>query len=165
MKSISLYELSTDLVELIDAEDVEINEEIKAEIMAEIENLIAAKSEGIVAIVKNYEATIGAIKSEEKRLYENRKILENKVSRLKEYTKECLERTGKKKVETSLGNISIRKTPPSVNILDETKIPLDYVTVKEVTSIDKKTLLNDLKDGLVLEGIVEIKQGTSLIIK
>ena len=165
MKSISLYELSTDLVELIDAEDVEINEEIKAEIMAEIESLIAAKSEGIVAIVKNYEATIEAIKSEEKRLYENWKVLENKVSRLKEYTKECLERTGKKKVETSLGNISIRKTPPSVKILDETKIPLDYVTVKEVTSIDKKTLLDDLKDGLVLEGIAEIKQGTSLTIK
>lgn len=164
MQSISLYELSTDLVDLMDVEDVEMNEDVKSQIIEQIEAMIEEKSENIIALVKNYEATIGAIKEEEKRLNDNRKALENKVSRLKEYTKECLERTGKKKVETKLGNISIRKTPPSVNILDETKIPLEYIGIKEITSIDKKLLLSDLKDGLVIPG-AEIKQGTSLTIK
>ena len=40
-----------------------------------------------------------------------------------------------------------------------------YLNVKQVTSIDKKTLLDDLKDGLILEGIAELSQGTSLTIK
>ena len=92
-------------------------------------------------------------------------LKQNNITRLKEYTKECMNIQGIKKLETSLGNISIRKTPASVKILDETKIPLEYLNVKQVTSIDKKTLLDDLKDGLILEGIAELSQGTSLTIK
>jgi phage host-nuclease inhibitor protein Gam len=75
-----------------------------------------------------------------------------------------MEIRGVKKLETSLGNISIRKTPPSVNVLDENLIPLEYIETKQVMSIDKKLILGDLKDGLVIPG-VEIKQGTSLTIK
>jgi hypothetical protein len=43
-----------------------------------------------------------------------------------------MEIRGVKKLETSLGNISIRKTPPSVNVLDENLIPLEYIETKHV---------------------------------
>ena len=86
-KTISLYELSNDLLELMDIEDCEINEEVKTQIIEQIETMIEAKSENIIAVIKNYEATVNAIKEEEKRLATNRKVIENKVSRLKEYTK------------------------------------------------------------------------------
>ena len=86
-KTISLYELSNDLLELMDIEDCEINEEVKTQIIEQIETMIEAKSENIIAVIKNYEATVNALKEEEKRLATNRKVIENKVSRLKEYTK------------------------------------------------------------------------------
>ena len=157
----NLYELSSDLVALNDIESVEDLEVIKGIIIQEIQN----KSTGIVAVVRNLESNIAAIDTEIKRLQELKRLKQNNITRLKEYTKECMNIQGIKKLETSLGNISIRKTPASVKILDETKIPLEYLNVKQVTSIDKKTLLDDLKDGLILEGIAELSQGTSLTIK
>ena len=157
----NLYELSSDLVALNDIESVEDIEVIKGIIIQEIQN----KSTGIVAVVRNLESNIAAIDTEIKRLQELKRLKQNNITRLKEYTKECMNIQGIKKLETSLGNISIRKTPASVKILDETKIPSEYLTIKQVTNIDKKTLLDDLKDGLILEGIAELSQGTSLTIK
>ena len=157
----NLYELSSDLIALNDIESVEDLETIREIIKQEIQN----KSTGIVAVVRNLESNIAAIDIEIKRLQELKRLKQNNITRLKEYTKECMNIQGIKKLETSLGNISIRKTPASVKILDETKIPLEYLNVKQVTSIDKKTLLDDLKDGLILEGIAELSQGTSLTIK
>ena len=157
----NLYELSSDSIALNDIESVEDLEVIREIIKKEIQN----KSTGIVAVVRNLESNIAAIDTEIKRLQELKKLKQNNITRLKEYTKECMNIQGIKKLETSLGNISIRKTPASVKILDETKIPLEYLNVKQVTSIDKKTLLDDLKDGLILEGIAELSQGTSLTIK
>ena len=157
----NLYELSSDLIALNDIESVEDLEVIRKIIKQEIQN----KSTGIVAVVRNLESNIAAIDTEIKRLQELKRLKQNNITRLKEYTKECMNIQGIKKLETSLGNISIRKTPASVKILDETKIPLEYLNVKQVTSIDKKTLLDDLKDGLILEGIAELSQGTSLTIK
>jgi len=157
----NLYELSSDLIALNDIESVEDLEVIREIIKQEIQN----KSTGIVAVVRNLESNIAAIDTEIKRLQELKRLKQNNITRLKEYTKECMNIQGIKKLETSLGNISIRKTPASVKILDETKIPLEYLNVKQVTSIDKKTLLDDLKDGLILEGIAELSQGTSLTIK
>ena len=156
----NLYELSADLMSLNDIEDVE-DVEVIREI---IEQQIQTKSTGIIAAVRNLESNIAAIDTEIKRLQELKKIKQNNISRLKEYTKESMEDRGVKKLETSLGNISIRKTPPSVNVLDENLIPLEYIETKQVMSIDKKLILGDLKDGLVIPG-VEIKQGTSLTIK
>ena len=157
----NLYELSSDSIALNDIESVEDLEVIREIIKKEIQN----KSTGIVAVVRNLESNIAAIDTEIKRLQELKRLKQNNITRLKEYTKECMNIQGIKKLETSLGNISIRKTPASVKILDETKIPLEYLNVKQVTSIDKKTLLDDLKDGLILEGIAELSQGTSLTIK
>lgn len=157
----NLYELSSDLIALNDIESVEDLEVIREIIKQEIQN----KSTGIVAVVRNLESNIAAIDTEIKRLQELKRLKQNNITRLKEYTKECMNIQGIKKLETSLGNISIRKTPASIKILDETKIPLEYLNVKQVTSIDKKTLLDDLKDGLILEGIAELSQGTSLTIK
>lgn len=156
----NLYELSADLVTLRDMHEVEEVEQIKAIIEAEIET----KSTGIIAVVRNLESTVDAIDTEIKRLTDLKKVKKNNIDRLKEYTKECMELRGVKKLETSLGNISIRKTPGSVNILDEAIIPLDYITIEEVKKVDKKALLKDLKDGLAIDG-VELKTGTSLTIK
>ncbi|MEG1870601.1 MAG: siphovirus Gp157 family protein [Peptostreptococcaceae bacterium] len=165
MKSISLYELSTDLVDLMDVEDVEIAEEVKAQIIENIESMIEDKSGNIIAVVKNYEATINAIKEEEKRLATNRKTIESKVSKLRDYTQECLERIGKKKVETTLGTIGLRKNPVSLVIDNEELIPSIYKTSKEVISIDKNTIKDFIKKGHEVEGCRLSEEGYSLTIK
>lgn len=158
----NLYELSSDLVALRDMHEVEEVEQIKAIVEAEIE----AKSAGIVTVVRNLETTVDAIDSEIKRLQDLKKVKKNNIDRLKEYTKECMELRGVKKVETALGNLSLRKLPGSVEVIDESKLMNEpiYVVEKVTKTLDKKAILADLKEGLVVDGAI-LKTGTSLTIK
>lgn len=160
-----LYELTNDLVELMEVEEFEGNEEIRQQVIEQIGSMIDGKAENIIKIIKNYEADIEVLKQEEKRLASNRKIKENKVKRLKEYTRECLERVGKKKVETSIGNISLRKSPASLKILDDSLIPSSYKETIETVKIDNSRIKSDLKAGLKIEGAVLEEGNYSLQIK
>lgn len=160
-----LYELTNDLVELMEVEDFEGNEEIRQQVIEQIESMIDGKAENIIKIIKNYEADIEMLKQEEKRLANNRKIKENKVKRLKEYTRECLEKVGKKKIETSIGNISLRKSPASLRIIDDNLIPIDYKETIETVKIDNSRIKSDLKAGLKIKGAVLEEGNYSLQIK
>lgn len=161
-KIVSLYEMATDLIELVEVEEV--SEEMKAEIMEQIKATMEMKAENIIAVIRQYEARVEAIKGEEKRLAEYRKGEEKKLERLKDYTLNCMEMMGNKKLETNLGRISLRKKPASLVILDENQVPDIYKTVKEVLTIDKAQIKNDLK-GKSIEGVELVEGGNSLIIK
>lgn len=160
----NLYELTSDLKELQDIDFTEADTEQLEAVKTAIKEQIANKGAGIIAVVRNLEADAEAIKVEIKRLQDLRKSKENKIENLKKYTKECLEEAEIKKVSTALGNISIRKLPGSVEVLEEDSIPAEYK--KEVTTItiDKKSILADLKEGVVVPGVT-LKTGTSLTIK
>ena len=110
----NLYELTSDLREISEIEDIDTEqvEQIKAVIKAEIDK----KSSGIVALVRNLEGDVDTIKAEIDRLNNLKKVKENRINNIKNYTKECLEEAGIKKVSTSLGNISIRNSRSSRNI-------------------------------------------------
>ena len=69
-KSITLYEMTNDLVSLIDEE---ISEEAREEIIEAIKLEMEVKAENIIAVIRNYETRIDGIKAEEKRLSEYRK--------------------------------------------------------------------------------------------
>lgn len=158
----NLYELTSDLREISEIEDIDTEqvEQIKAVIKAEIDK----KSSGIVALVRNLEGDVDTIKAEIDRLNNLKKVKENRINNIKNYTKECLEEAGIKKVSTSLGNISIRKTPGAVEILDEALIPTEYKSEVVTVKVDKKAILAELKEGVVIQG-VNLKTGTSLTIK
>lgn len=160
----SLYELSSDLKELQEIDFIDAQAEQIEEIKVIIKGQIATKGTGIIAEVKNLEADTEVIKSEIKRLQDLKKSKENKIENLKKYTKECLEEADIKKVSTSLGNISLRKLPGSVEVLEEGCIPDEYKKEVTTVTIDKKAILSDLKAGVVIDGVM-LKTGTSLTIK
>ena len=160
-KSITLYEMTTDLVNLMDEE---INENTKEEIIEAIKLQMEVKAENIIAVIRNYETRIEAIKAEEKRLAEYRKSEEKSLERLKEYTTYCMEQLGNKKLDTSLGRISLRKKPASLNIVNEELIPSEYKELVQTVKIDKAQIKKDLKDK-VIEGVELVEGGNSLQIK
>ena len=160
----SLYELTSDLKELQEIDFMEVEEEQIEEIKAIIKEQIATKGTGIISVVRNLESDTEAIKAEIKRLQDLKKSKENKIENLKKYTKECLEEADIKKVSTSLGNISLRKLPGSVEVLQENSIPDEYKKEVTTVTIDKKAILADLKEGVVIPGVT-LKTGTSLSIK
>ena len=160
----SLYELTSNLKELQDIDFTEVDAEQLEAVKVAIKEQIVNKGTGIIAVVRNLEADTEAIKTEIKRLQDLKKSKENRIENLKKYTKECLEEADIKKVSTALGNISIRKLPGSVEVVEEDSIPKEYKKEVVTVTVDKKSILADLKEGVVVPGVT-LKTGTSLLIK
>jgi len=66
------------------------------------------------------------------------------------------------KVKGRLFTLAFQKNPPSVEVMDESLIPSDYI--KTVTSVDKKLILEALKSGHSVSGC-SLSQSESLRIR
>ena len=157
-----LYELSTGYKNieylLENGEDKEKLEAVLNNLNDEIEN----KAENIAKIIKNYEGDIMAFKEEEKRIAERRRTLENIVKRLKEYLFNNMQLTNKTKFKKGTFSFNIVKNSPSAEITNADIISSDYKVLTE--TIDKKAILEDLKEGKDVQGAI-LKQGESLRIR
>lgn len=164
MNSLSLYEI-TGMIPVI-MEQEEITPELKDQLEKELTELLQQKSQNIIGYTKNIELTIEAMKTEEKRISEQRKVLENKLDNFKQYVKECMEQNGLKKIETSLGTISIAKNPVSVEIENEEEVPNEFKTIITTTKIDKTKIKDNFKQtGEIPAGVKINTENTSLRIK
>ena len=164
MNNLSLYQI-TGMIPVI-MEQEEITPELKDQLEKELTELLQQKSQNIIGYTKNIELTIEAMKTEEKRISEQRKVLENKLDNFKQYVKECMEQNGIKKIETGLGAISIAKNPISIEIENEKEVPDEFKTVITTTKIDKTKIKNNFKEtGEIPDGVKINTENTSLRIK
>ena len=164
MNNLSLYEITNAFPVLMESE--EITEEDKIKIEEELTILLQQKSQNIIGYTKNIELTINAMKEEEKRIAENRKSLENKLERFKDYVKECMERNNITKIETGLGTLSIAKSPMSVEITNEDEVPSKFKQEVVTVKIDKTKIKNNFKEtGEIPNGVNIITTNTNLRIK
>lgn len=163
MENLSLYQITSSFPKLIEEE---ISEEDKKEVKKELTELLQQKSQNLIGYIRNIELTIEAMKNEEKRISEQRKILESRLTKFKEYVKECMEQNGFTKIETQLGALSIAKNPISVEIYDEAQIPDEYKTKVIEIKVDKTAIKKALKEtGEIIPGTKIIDNKTSLRIK
>ena len=147
-----LYELSTGYknIEYL-LENGEDNEELAA-VLNSLDAEIEDKAENIAKLIKNYESDINAFKEEEKRIAERRRTLENDVKRLKEYLFNNMKLTGKTKFKKGTFSFNIAKNPASVEITNADIISSDYKVLTE--TLDKRAILQDLKDGKDVQGAI-----------
>lgn len=114
------------------------------------------KSSNFIKYIKNLLAEAEMAKQESERLTSLRKAKEKKVENLKHYLVTALQGLEIKKVETELGSYGLRKSS-SVEILDISKIPKEFVRIKEEISIDKKELGRYIDQGNHIEGAVKVE--------
>lgn len=166
MINISLYEMTNDLNEineLLAAE--EMTDEMAQEIRDSIMTMVEQKSENIIRLTKNIETRIKSVKEEENRLAEYRKSEEKRLSRLKTYVVDCLKTADINKIDTNLGRISLRRSPASVQILDESKIPNLYKTTEVIHKVDKARIKKELQNGKHIDGTELVENKYNLAIK
>ena len=102
------------------------------------------------------------IKSEIARLQALQETEEKHLDKAKRSIDWIMKATGTDKLETSLNNLSYRKSE-SVSILDENIIPSEYWKVKEVKTIDKMKIKEDIKNWLdVIGASIETKQNLQI---
>ena len=164
MNSLSLYQI-TGMIPVI-MEQEEITPELKDQLEKELTELLQQKSQNIIGYTQNIELTIEAMKTEEKRISEQRKVLENKLDNFKQYVKECMEQNGIEKIETGLGTISIAKNPISIEIENEEEVPDEFKTTITTTKIDKTKIKDNFKEtGEIPDGVKINTENTRLQIK
>lgn len=164
MSNFSLYQITGAFPAIMEQEQMA--PELKEELERELTVLLHEKSQNIIGYTRNIELTIEAMKTEEKRISEQRKALENKLDKFKEYVKGCMEQGGFTKVDTGLGTLTIARNPMSVEIENENEVPAEFKQEIVTVKVDKTAIKNHFKEtGEVLPGIKIVDDKTTLRIK
>ena len=146
----SLYSITGNLMTVIEGGMVvdDYSGEIlfDADNLEELEGEYLDKLEACGLYCKNEQAEIDAIKAEEKRLSDRRRVKENKVKLLKEYMLQSMDATQTKKLVTPKVYISTRKSQKVV-IDNEARIPRQFIKITE--SVNKTEIKKALKSGAV----------------
>lgn len=125
-------------------------------VMEFLKNELETKSSNIIKYIRNISLDVEILSIEEKRLETLRKQKENKIKNLKKYLINILLTLDKKKIETDLGNFSLRKST-SVTIKDIEKIPKNYIQEKIELIPDKRMLSEALKHGKNIDGAILVE--------
>ena len=161
------YEIKNAMIDTLDifleSNQDEMDKESYDDVMEYLREELENKSSNIVRYIRNLELENVVAKTEIDRLEEIKKNREKKINSLKGYIKGILLELDKKKIETDLGNLSLRKTT-SVEIIDLSKIPKEYLIVKEEVTPSKKMIGDSLKKKIAVSGAI-LKEDYSLLLK
>lgn len=127
---------------------------------------LAEKLENCCKYIKNEEAVIAGLKEEEERLNARRKTKENAIKRLKQLMQDAMNAAGEKKLPCGIFTVSIQNNAPSV-VMDEQyveNVPAEFLRMRE-PEVDKKKILEALKEGKNLDGLAHLQQTASIRIR
>jgi hypothetical protein len=150
----NLFNLTTNYVRLIELTN-ELDEQTFLDTLESIEEPLHTKMVNVVKVIRHIESDIEFIAKEEKRLAELKKSKNNSIKRLKDMLKFSVEVVGDEtekgtkklmiKDDAFVKMIYTQNNPPSVDILDETKIPRKY-RIKQADKIDNKAIIAAWKE-------------------
>lgn len=150
--NISLYELKDMYLNLMDL-DLEGEELVKA--LKNIDDEIEVKAENYAGLIKNLEAEAEAYKKEIDRMADRKRALENRVKFLKKNLEETMIDLDKRKFKTNLFSFNIQRNAPGIKILDEDKIPEEFIEYEK--KIKKNDLKKAIKEGLETEAAILVE--------
>ncbi|WP_283271127.1 siphovirus Gp157 family protein [Streptococcus dysgalactiae] len=157
-----LYELEgiAAYLESLDLDDETFQNTLDSiDFQSDLENNI----EYFVKMLKNVQADAEMYKVEKEAFYKKQKQAEAKAEKYKETIRRAMELSQKKKVDAGMFKVSLRRSK-KIEILDEAKIPLDYMQEKIEYKPMKSEISKALKSGIEVSG-VELIETESLQVK
>lgn len=133
-----------------------------------ISDELAVKAQGIEFVARGAEAHHAAIDAEIARLTALKAHRQKVADGLRAYLKDNMERAGIEKIECPLFKLTIKKNPPSVEVIDPLSLPAEFWRTPEpkppVAAPDKAAIKAALQDGKDVPG-ARLNQGTRLEVK
>ena len=158
-----LYEITGEILELLTmAEDLELDQKMIRDTMEGLDFEFEEKAEAYAKIIKTLEMDIAGLDEEIQRMTKRKATIKNNIDRLKRSLEGAMIATGKRKFKTPLFGFGIQKNPPSLNVLDESKIPEEF-WIEQQPKLDKKAALAYVKENKV--DWAELSQTESLRIR
>lgn len=151
----NLYELTSERLALQSKlQDMNFDEQTIQDTLEGESTELQAKIEDYGFVIRNMEAFSDAIKAEEKRLSDRRKIQENKVERIKEWLLKNMQACEIQKIECPAFTIAVKLNPHKVVIDNEAAIPKQFMVIPEPppAAPDKKLIATTIKSGKDVAG-------------
>lgn len=147
-------------------EESEASSEMIDATMNALEGAFEAKAINVAFFIQELEATATAIDTAMQSMELRKRSVQRNADRIRGYLKNCMEATGTQKIECPHFKISVKKNAPKAEVFDEKQIPDEYMQQPEPPpkKLDKRMLLDDLKQGVVIEGVALVQE-TRLEIK
>jgi len=163
----NLFELTAQRLELQNKlQDMNFDEQTILDTLEGESTELQAKIEDYGFVIRNMESFVEAMKAEEKRMADRRKINENKVERIKEWLLNNMQACEITKIECPAFTIAVRTNPPKVIVTDVMALPGCFFKIPDPLppQLDKKSLSAALKDNVNIPG-AHLEKGVRLEIK
>lgn len=162
----ALYELAGQYLAIQElAESGEISRADLADTFEAISGEYDDKAIAVIQVAQNFDSTVSAIDAEIARLNKLKITAKNQQVRLREYLRDNMERTGITKIDHPLFKITLVAGRDTVEIVDEDKIPDEYMSVEVSQKANKAEILKKLKTGEHIPGVSLGKSKPALRIK
>src|SRR5258708_1644834 len=139
----SLYHLNKEYRLLLSKDEYDDND------MAQLDDLhdqIEDKAVQCAYVIKELEGQLAMTDAAIKGAQDKKKRLENNVHSLKEYVLHTMMMNHIEKIDKDpLFDIKVRHNPPSVDDFDPAAIPVEYWVKKELVTLDKKKVKEDIE--------------------
>jgi hypothetical protein len=158
----ALYELTKSMMEAMSAD---VDDQTIADTLESLEGEFNDKAVSIIKLVENLNGDTSVIDAEIERLKARKQVIVNKQKKLREYLLHNMQASGITKIECQLFTASLRQGVESVDILDESILPDEFVKAEVVTKPDKKAIKDALKAGADVPGAALKRGETTIVIK
>ena len=148
----------------IDEETGEIKDsEVLEELETKLKNALINKSSGIIKVIRQQEADIEMIDAEIERLKTVKERMKKGIKGFESYIKYNMLQMEIKKIETPLGNLSLRQTT-ATEVYDESVLPKEFLKEKITYTPSKTDIKKALQAGEEVPG-ARLVINTNLSIK
>ena len=136
----------------IDEETGEIKDsQVLNELETELKNALTTKSAGIIKVIRQQESDIEMVEAEIERLKAVKERRKKEIESFKHYIKYNMVQMDIKKIETPLGNLSLRQTT-ATDIYDESALPKEFLKEKVTYTASKTDIKKALQAGKEVAG-------------
>ena len=116
------------------------------------------KEDGIYWLYQNNEKKIEMVDEHITKCKKIKKMLHNGNERVKQLVIQTHRELKTMPKNSEFNPLKIRKSNGSVEVIDENDIPNEYWVTVEVKKLDKKRILNELKEGIEIPGVRLLKK-------
>lgn len=149
---LKLYEIADQYKALLSLDDPEVPEEAIKDTLEALEGEMQIKGASVAACLQNLASEAEAIKQAEQRMKGRREFIERRVESIRQYLQSNMERSGITELKTPELIIKLRKNPGRVEIDCQAALPSKFVATKTETVIDKKGILQAIRNGEEVPG-------------
>ena len=154
----TMNDITTDIMTQQMNMDMALNpEEFNVEIK-ELFTELYQKEDGIYWFYRNNEKKMEMVNEHIEKCRKIKKMLHNANERVKQLVIQSHDELKTMPKNSEFNPLKIRKSNGSVEVIDENEIPSEYWVTVEVKKLDKKRMLNELKEGIKIPGVRLLKK-------